>query len=48
MELPRSRPPIIIIRISDFKVCDTYICTSAHYTHYKICNNNTIFYKQTW
>ena len=34
LELSESRPPFVIIRMSDFKLACTYICTSAHYTLY--------------
>ena len=44
MELFRSRPPIVIIIMSEFKVGGTYIYTTAHYTHYKIFYN-TIKYR---
>ena len=46
-ELSKRRPLIIII-IAEFKVGCTYICTTAHYTHYKICYSNTIFDMLTW
>ena len=43
--------PNDIIRILEFKVACTYICTTAHYMHYyndyndyKIFYSNTIFY----
>ena len=48
MELSRSRPPIVIIIMSEFKVGGTYICTTTHYTHYKIFYSNTIFDRLTW
>ena len=32
----------------EFKVGGTYICTTAHYTNYKIFYNNTIFDRLTW
>ena len=42
-ELSRSRPTIVIIIMSEFKVGGTYICTTAHYyndyTNYKIFYN---------
>ena len=41
-ELSQSRTPMGIKIISEFKVGGTYICTTAHYTHYKICYSNTI------
>ena len=47
MELSESRPPFVIIRISEFKVSCTYICTTTHYTHYNIMYSNTIFYMLT-
>ena len=47
IELSESRPPFVIIRMSEFKVASTYICTTAHYTHYKIFNSNTILYMLT-
>ena len=34
--------------MSEFKVAGTYICTTAHYTHYKIFYNNIIFYRLIW
>ena len=48
IELSRSRPLIVIIIMSESKVGGTYICTTEHYTHYKIFNSNTIFYRLTW
>ena len=47
-ELSRSRSPIVIIRISEFKVGGTYICNTGHYTHYKIFYTKTILYRLTW
>ena len=47
-ELSRSRPLIVIIIMSEFKVGSTYICTTSHYTQYKICYSNIIFYRLTW
>ena len=47
IELSHCRPPIVIIRISKFKVGVTYICTTAHFIHYKICYSNTILYRPT-
>ena len=34
LELSESRPPFVIIRMSDFNLACTYICTSAHYKLY--------------
>ena len=47
-ELSRSRTPIVIIIMSEFKVGGTYIVTTVHNTHYKICYSNTILYRLTW
>ena len=41
-ELSRSWPPIVIIIMSEFMVSGTYICNTAHYTHYKICYSNIL------
>ena len=30
--------------VNEFNVGGTYICTTAHYMHYKIFYSNTIFY----
>ena len=34
--------------MSELKVACTYICTTAHYTHYKIFDSNRILYMLTW
>ena len=54
-DLSRSRPLIVNIRRSEFKVGGTYIYSvynTAHYyneyTHYKMFYSNTIFYRLTW
>ena len=45
--ISRSRPPIVIIIMSEFKVGGTYICTTAHY-RYVLPTYYKIFYSLTW
>ena len=47
-ELSKNRPSIVIIIMSNLKLEGTYISTTAHYTHYKICYSKTIIYRLTW
>ena len=51
-ELSKIKSPFAIIRMSEFKVSGTYICTTSHYTHYyndyNILYSNTLFYVLTW